>query len=40
MLEYEKQKKKQKELLKTIPLQLNPLYKKKVDSYFNRITND
>mgnify|MGYP002033352632 FL=1 len=40
MLEYEKQKKKQEELLKTIPLQLNPFYKKKVDSYFNRMTND
>ena len=40
MLEYEKQKKKQEELLKTIPLQLNPFYKKKVDSYFKKISND
>lgn len=40
MIEYEKQKKNQEELLKTIPIQLNPFYKKKVDSYFKSILND
>ena len=40
MIKYEKQKKNQEELLKTVPLQLSPFYKKKVDSYFNSILND
>ena len=40
MIKYEKQKKNQEELLKTVPLQLSPFYKKKVDSYFNSIIND
>ena len=39
-LEYQQQKKAQEELLKTTPVQLTPFYKKKVNSYFNKIIND
>ena len=39
-LEYQKEKKAQEELLKTIPLQLAPFYKKKVTKYFNDLIND
>tara|TARA_B100001758_G_C18287950_1_gene545350 strand:- start:439 stop:1080 length:642 start_codon:yes stop_codon:yes gene_type:complete len=39
-LEYKQEKKAQEELLKTIPLQLAPFYKKKVNKYFNKLIND
>ena len=38
--EYLKQKKKEIELLKTIPLELNPFYKKEVNDYFRRISSE
>jgi hypothetical protein len=37
--EYIKAKEKEIELLKTIPLQLNPYYKKEVNEYFRRLGN-
>lgn len=39
-IEYQKQKKSHDELLKTVPIQLTPFYKKKVKRYFNNIIND
>ncbi|MEQ9009357.1 MAG: hypothetical protein RLP12_15855, partial [Ekhidna sp.] len=33
-------KKKELELLKTIPLELNPFYKKEVNDYFRRLSSD
>ena len=39
-IEYQKQKNSQNEMLKTVPLQLNPFYKKKVKKYFQNMTND
>lgn len=38
--EYLKLKKKEIELLKTIPIELNPFYKKEVNDYFRRISTD
>lgn len=38
--EYLKMKQKEIELLKTIPLELNPFYKKEVNDYFRRISSD
>ncbi len=38
--EYLKLKQKEIELLKTIPLELNPFYKKEVNDYFRRISSD
>lgn len=38
--EYLKLKKKEIELLKTIPVELNPFYKKEVNDYFRRISRD
>lgn len=38
--EYLKQKQKEIELLKTIPLDLNPFYKKEVNDYFRRLSSD
>lgn len=38
--EYLKIKQKEIELLKTIPLELNPFYKKEVNDYFRRISSD
>ncbi len=38
--EYLKQRKKEIELLKTIPLELNPFYKKEVNDYFRRISSN
>lgn len=38
--DYLKQKKKEIELLKTIPLELSPFYKKEVNDYFRRISNN
>ena len=34
---YKKQKMKELELLKTLPINLKPFYKEKVNSYFNRV---
>jgi hypothetical protein len=39
-IDYQKQKNSQNEMLKTVPLQLNPFYKKKVKKYFQNMTND
>ena len=39
-LEYIQKKKEQEELLKTTPIQLNPFYKKKVNEYFNNLTDE
>jgi len=39
-LEYLQKKKDQEELLKTTPIQLNPFYKKKVNEYFNNLTDE
>jgi len=39
-INYQKQKQAQEELLKTMPIHLSPFYKKKVNLYFNSITND
>ena len=39
-IDYQKQKNSQNEMLKTVPLQLNPFYKKKVKEYFQNMTND
>ncbi|MEM6828982.1 MAG: hypothetical protein AAF551_00605 [Bacteroidota bacterium] len=38
--EYLKLKQKEIELLKTIPIELNPFYKKEVNNYFRRISTD
>lgn len=38
--EYLKTKQKEIELLKTIPIELNPFYKKEVNDYFRRISSD
>lgn len=38
--EYLKAKQKEIELLKTIPVELNPFYKKEVNDYFRRISSD
>ena len=38
--EYLKTRQKEIELLKTIPLQLNPFYKKEVNNYFRRISSE
>lgn len=38
--EYLKQKQKEIELLKSIPLDLNPFYKKEVNDYFRRLSSD
>ncbi len=38
--EYLKLKQKEIELLKTIPIELNPFYKKEVNDYFRRISSD
>ncbi len=38
--EYLKMKQKEIELLKTIPVELNPFYKKEVNDYFRRISSD
>jgi len=38
--EYLKLKKKEIELLKTIPIELNPFYKKEVNDYFRRISSE
>ena len=40
LLEFQKQKKTEEELLKTAPIELTPFYKKKVSNYFNYILND
>jgi hypothetical protein len=39
-LDYIQKKKEQEELLKTTPIQLNPFYKRKVNKYFNTISED
>ncbi len=39
-INYQEQKKAQEELLKTMPVHLSPFYKKKVNLYFNSISND
>jgi len=38
--EYIKAKQKEKELLKSIPVELNPFYKKEVNDYFRRISSE
>ena len=39
ILEYQKKKKNEEELLRTSPIQLNPFYKKKVTNYFKNLIN-
>lgn len=38
--EYQKLQKREIELLKTVPIELNPFYKKEVNDYFRRISRD
>ena len=40
LIKFQKDKKTQNELLRTVPLELTPFYKKKVDNYFKRVLSD
>ena len=39
-LDYINKKKEQNELLRTVPIQLNPYFKEKVNRYFNQISKE